>query len=87
VSLTVQIVAPDRELWSGVAERVTAPSVDGEIGLLTGHEPLLALMRPGVLRIVRPGDEPLHVDVTGGFISFDHDAVTIVADTEEEIGK
>jgi len=83
VALEVNIVAPDRVLWSGMASRVIAPTVEGEIGLLAGHEPVLSVLRPGEIRVQVEGGEDKSLHVDGGFISFDHDSITIVADTVE----
>lgn len=76
--LTVDIVAPDRKLWSGTAERVIAPAVEGEIGLLANHEPILSLLREGTVRV--HGEESVEFAVLSGFVSFDHNVVTIVAE-------
>lgn len=76
--LTVDIVAPDRKLWSGTAERVIAPAVEGEIGLLANHEPILSLLGEGTVRV--HGDESVEFAVLRGFVSFDHNVVTIVAE-------
>ena len=83
--LTVDIVAPDRKLWSGTAQRVIAPAVEGEIGLLANHEPILSLLKAGTVRV--HGDESVSFKILRGFVSFDHNAITIVAepdDTEED---
>lgn len=77
--LTVDVVGPDRVLWSGKAERVSAPSVEGEIGLLAGHEPVLSVLRHGTIR-VHGTDGTDTFEVSGGFISFDHDIITAVVD-------
>ena len=79
--LTVDIVAPDRKLWSGTAERVIAPAVEGEIGLLANHEPILSLLREGTVRV--HGDESVSFEIRSGFVSFDHNVVTIVAEPVE----
>ena len=79
--LTVDIVAPDRKLWSGTAERVIAPAVEGEIGLLANHEPILSLLREGTVRV--HGEESVSFKVLRGFVSFDHNAITIVAEPAE----
>ncbi len=50
-SLNVEIVAPDRVLWSGTADGVSVPAADGDMGLLPGHESVLALLRPGTVRV------------------------------------
>ncbi|MBC7298338.1 MAG: F0F1 ATP synthase subunit epsilon, partial [Demequina sp.] len=76
MALTVDIVAPNRVLWEGEATFVTAPTVEGSIGLLPGHEPILSVLGAGVVKVVLAGGEDRLLDITGGFISFDHDMVT-----------
>ncbi len=80
-TLEVDLVATDGKVWSGTARQVTAPAADGEIGILAGHTPILSVLRPGEVR-VRPvdGGEPLTWAVEGGFLSVDHDRVTVVVD-------
>ena len=81
-SLTVDIVGPDRVLWSGTADRVIAPSVEGDLGFLANHEPVLSVLRPGVVRVHgEAGDTS--VEIQGGFVSFDHNVITIVAEPVE----
>ena len=80
MALTVDIVAPDRVLWKGAARSVSAPTVEGSIGLLPGHEPILSVLGAGTVKVVQVEGDPLLVEITGGFISFDHDVVTIVAE-------
>lgn len=79
MALTVEIVAPDRVLWSGEASFVSAPSVEGSLGLLPGHEPLLSLLGKGTVKVVTVAGADWTVDISRGFVSFDHDSVTIVA--------
>lgn len=84
--LTVDIVAPDRTLWSGTAKRVIAPSVEGEIGLLANHEPILSLLQAGTVRVLGENGVENEFPIKRGFISFDHNVVNIVAepaDTQE----
>ncbi len=80
MALTVDIVAPDRVLWEGEATFVSAPTVEGSIGLLPGHEPILSVLGAGVVKVVQAGGEDRLLDIKGGFISFDHDTITIVAE-------
>jgi F-type H+-transporting ATPase subunit epsilon len=80
MALSVDIVASDRTLWVGEASQVSAPSVEGSIGLLPGHEPILSVLGPGHIKVVEIGGEERLFDIVGGFISFDHDVVTIVAE-------
>jgi len=81
-ALTVDIVGPDRVLWSGTADRVVAPSVEGEIGLLPNHEPVLSVLRAGTVR-VHGADGDTNVEISGGFVSFDHNVITIIAELAE----
>ncbi len=83
MALTVDIVAPDRVLWKGEATFVSAPALEGSIGLLPGHEPILSVLGAGVVKVVQSSGEDRRVDITGGFISFDHDTITIVAEPVE----
>jgi len=79
-TITVFIVAPDQTLWSGTARSVSAPTVEGSIGLLPHHEPVLSLLASGVVAVVPEDGERTEIPITGGFLSFDQDAVTIVTD-------
>lgn len=78
--LNVDLVSTDRKVWSGMARAVSAPSVDGQIGILSGHTPILAVLRPGTVRVTMDDADPFEVHVTGGFVSVDDDLVTVVAD-------
>ncbi len=78
-SLNVSVVSADREVWTGAASQVVARTVEGEIGILGGHEPLLALLAQGEVRVTTADGAKVVVDAEGGFLSVDHDNVTIVA--------
>jgi len=78
-TLSVSVVSADHEVWSGEAEMVVARTVDGQIGILAGHEPLLAILSTGEVRVTLPGGEKLTADADGGFLSVDEDVVRIVA--------
>lgn len=78
--LSVDIVGSDRVLWSGTAERVIAPTTEGEIGLLRNHEPILSLLQQGTVRVHGSDAGEQVFAISGGFISFDHNVVTVVVD-------
>lgn len=78
-ALNVSVVSADQEVWAGGASQVIAKTVEGEIGILRGHEPLLALLAHGEVRVTTDGGQKITVDAEDGFLSVDHDAVTIVA--------
>jgi len=68
VSVDVHVVTPERELWTGSAATVIARGVDGEVGILAGHMPLLVRLAIGPLRIQRDGEPELLAVVDGGFL-------------------
>jgi len=78
--LTVHIVAADREVWTGTARQVVAKTTIGEIGILAGHEPVLATLAAGEVRVTpTDGGAVIKATADDGFLSFDHNVVTIVA--------
>lgn len=78
--LNVEVVAPDRTLWQGEASMISAPAADGSMGVLSGHQPVLAVLRPGMVTIKPLRGDSVEVEVDGGFFSVDSDQVTIVLD-------
>ncbi|MBD8020324.1 MULTISPECIES: F0F1 ATP synthase subunit epsilon [Brevibacterium] len=83
MSLNVTVVAADRSIWSGEAKRVVARTTEGEIGILSGHEPVLAIVAGGEVRIVTADDQTVRAQADGGFLSVENDRVNIVADQAE----
>ena len=81
--LKVEIVTAERLVYSEEdVDRLIVPGVEGELGLLTLHAPLLTMIQPGVMRIVKDGDE-VEMAITGGFIEVRDNRVTILADAAE----
>lgn len=80
--LQVELVAADHKVWSGEASLVRARTTSGDVGVLPGHSPLIAVLQPGEVKVVTSGGEHL-VTIDGGFLSVDHDQVVLVADTIE----
>ncbi|GAA4724155.1 F-type H+-transporting ATPase subunit epsilon [Promicromonospora umidemergens] len=78
--LSVDLVSRDRKVWSGTATQVSAPSADGQIGILANHTPLLAVLRPGAIKVETASGPALEAQVTGGFVSVDNNLVTLVVD-------
>ena len=64
---------------TGEATLVVAKTVEGEIGFMAGHEPLLAILASGQVRITLPTGEKITADAADGFVSVENDRVTIVA--------
>lgn len=77
--LTVTVVSADAEVWSGAARMVVAKTTEGEIGILAGHEPLLAILASGEVRVTTVEGAVITADAADGFLSVEHDTITIVA--------
>lgn len=80
--MQVEVVSSEQLIYSGEAEFLVAPAEEGEIGIYPLHIPLLAKIRPGILRLTVPGsaDEVL-VAVSGGMMEVQPSLVTVLADT------
>ena len=84
--LQVELVAADRRVWTGEASMVRARSMDGELGILPRHTPLLGVLVSGDVVIHgEGGDQTATID--SGFLSVEHDRVTIVAESVETSGQ
>lgn len=81
--LKVSLVSVDRQVWEGRARRVIARTTEGDIGILPGHEPYLALLADGLLRVEASEGPPLFVAVHEGFFSVDSDDIKILAESAE----
>jgi F-type H+-transporting ATPase subunit epsilon len=81
-TITVDVVSAEEQIFSGEAEFVILPGVDGELGVYPRHTPLFTQIKPGAVRIKLPdvADEVL-VFVQGGFLEVQPHKVTVLADT------
>ncbi len=86
MTLHVELLMPDRSLWSGEAGMVIAKTIDGDIGILTGHSPVFGILSPGSLVRIQPvaGDddssgEEVRAAVRDGFLSVSDNRVSILA--------
>jgi F-type H+-transporting ATPase subunit epsilon len=79
----VHVVTAEREVFAeeGVDE-VVAPGIEGELTVLPSHAPLLTMIKPGIMRLVKGGQD-VDVAITGGFLEVREDRVTILADAAE----
>jgi F-type H+-transporting ATPase subunit epsilon len=85
VTLHVELLLPDRSLWSGEAGLVIAKTLDGDIGVQSGHSPVFGILSPGSLVRIRevPGDDNpgdvVRAAVRDGFLSVTANRVSILA--------
>jgi F-type H+-transporting ATPase subunit epsilon len=77
--LHVELVAADRTVWSGEASMVIARTVEGDVGVLRGHAPILSLLTEAAIEIASP-DGVVHAAIEGGFISVANDRVSILSE-------
>ena len=90
MTLHVEVVVADRELWAGEANMVIAKTLEGDIGILTGHPPVLGILAEGsIVRIMDPeggggadgaeASAEVTAAVSGGFLSVSNDQISILA--------
>jgi F-type H+-transporting ATPase subunit epsilon len=78
-TLRVELVAADQAVWTGEAKMVVAKTVEGEIGLLPGHEPMLAILGAGEVRITLEDGNVIKANAEDGFLSVENNVVAVVA--------
>ncbi|MGO8923760.1 MAG: ATP synthase F1 subunit epsilon [Xanthobacteraceae bacterium] len=79
VGLHFEFVSPETVLFSGDVDQVDLPGIEGDLGVLPGHAPMVTLLRPGIVTIMREGRrEP--VVVVGGFAEMGPSGLTVLAD-------
>ena len=79
-----ELVSPDKISFSGEVDQVDVPGAEGDFGVLAGHAPLIALIRPGVLKVTA-GGETTDLVVLGGFAEVGPDGLTVLADVATSI--
>jgi F-type H+-transporting ATPase subunit epsilon len=81
MTIHVDIVSAETRIFSGTAEKVFAPAVLGEVGIMPRHSPLLTQLNPGEVRVVKQGGEEEYYYVSGGMLEVLPHHVTVLADT------
>ena len=82
MTIKVDIVTAERLVFSEDADIVMVPGVDGELGILPHHAPIMTMIKPGEV-LVRKGTEEFSLAVSGGFLEVTPDHITILADAAE----
>lgn len=82
--MNVSLISPERVLFEGTASSVVAPAFDGEVGVLTGHAPMVTLLGAGTLRLESGGATRLFA-VEGGFLQVVDDQLRIVTERAQPV--
>jgi F-type H+-transporting ATPase subunit epsilon len=81
--MQVELVSPERIIYSGEATQVIARSMDGEIAFLAGHAPFIGALDIGRVKITTVDGDEITAAVHGGFVEVSHDKVTVLSDVAE----
>lgn len=83
--IDAKVVSPDKALFEGEIVACYARSVEGEIGILTGHQPALLLLAPAPLELELPDGSRQTFAVRSGFLEYAHDQLTVLADDAQQV--
>jgi len=82
-NLTVEVVSPEKRVWSGEAKMVSARTLEGDIGVLPGHTPLLGVLVDGQVSIKVVDGTTQEFNIHGGFISVSNNRVSILGESAD----
>jgi len=82
--LHFELVSPEKLLFSGDVEQVDVPGIEGDFGVLEGHAPTVATLRPGILTVFVGGNQQ-RIVVLGGFAEVSAKGLTVVADLADSV--
>ncbi len=83
MSMTLEIITAERQVYSDEVDMVIAPGIDGQLGILPMHAPLMTMLKPGELTVKKSGEEDMYVAVSGGFMEVLGNRVSVLADACE----
>ena len=81
--MILEIITAERQVFSDEVDMVVAPGIDGQLGILPRHAPLMTMLKPGALTVRKAGEEDMYVAVSGGFMEVLGNRVSILADACE----
>lgn len=82
-NMQVELVTPEKKLFSGEATAVNMPAIDGMVEILDRHAPMIAALKQGRVKITSKAGEKL-IDITGGFAEVLNNNVVILAESATE---
>ena len=81
MTMHVNIVSAENEIYSGTVTQVFAPAEMGEVGVMPRHAPMLSTLKPGIVRVISQEGEEQTFYVSGGILEIQPHVVTILSDT------
>lgn len=82
MALNLKVITPDKTVWDDSVEEIVLPSTTGQLGILSGHAPLLTALDIGVMR-VRASKEWSNIALSGGFAEVDSDEIKVLVNGAE----
>lgn len=80
--ISFKIVTPERSVYEAEVDSATLPVSDGQVTILANHRPYIASLKPGEIMLRKEGEE-IHLATSGGFVEFNNNILTLLADTAE----
>ena len=81
-NIKIKIVTPERTVYEEEVSQATLPTIDGEVTILPDHIPYITALKAGEI-MLKKGEEIIHLAISGGFIEFNNNILTMLADTVE----
>lgn len=78
--MITEIITPDKTLFQGQAKAVTVPGIDGSLGILDRHAPLISALKKGQVKVTTPEGEEILFDIDGGVVEVNNNKVIILAE-------
>ncbi|WP_026959412.1 MULTISPECIES: F0F1 ATP synthase subunit epsilon [Aliagarivorans] len=81
MTVHLEVVSAEKKIFSGLVEHLRVTGVEGELGVLYGHAPLLTPVKPGMVRLTKQHGEEQLIYISGGYLEVQPNSVTVLADT------
>jgi len=81
---SLRVIAPERLVYEGKVVSLVAPGIEGYLGVMAGHAPMLAVLGIGDIKLTTPHDHVQHIAISGGMLDVQRSEVTVLADCAEK---
>lgn len=76
----LNVVSVEKNIFNGTIKKMQVMGIEGELGILSGHSPLMTLVKPGILKILKPNNHLEYMYISGGILEVQPNIVTVLAD-------